>query len=127
MRRFFPYSSWQGQFLPLIPVYISTVDFSIEALVDSGANISIFHSDIASRLNLKVRKGASLVLTGVGGQIKVYIHRLELEIAGRRFIARVAFSEDFRVNLNILGRTDVFEQFRITFDEIRKQLILTNS
>lgn len=118
--------NWQGRFLPMVPVYIPKVDFSVEALVDSGANISIFHPDLAFRLKLKINKGEPIDLTGVGGQIKAYIHPLELEIGSLSFVAKVAFSEEFKVSLNILGRQDVFEQFRITFDEKKRQVILAS-
>ena len=110
----------------MVPVYLPQADFSIEALMDSGANISIFHPDLAFRLRLKINKGSPIDLTGVGGRIRAYIHPLELEIGSRRFITYVAFSEDFKVSLNILGRRDVFEQFRITFDERKKQIVLTD-
>ncbi len=110
----------------MVPIYIPQVDFSIEALVDSGANISIFHPDLASRLGLKINKGKPIDLTGVGGRIKAYLHSMELEIGSERFMTHVAFSEDFKVSLNILGRRGVFEHFRITFNERQKQVILVH-
>jgi hypothetical protein len=49
---------------------------------------------------------------------------LKLRIGEKEFSLKAGFSEDFKPNLNLLGRLDFFEQFKITFDEKNKQLSL---
>lgn len=92
------------------------------ALIDSGATISIFREDVAKQLGLIITKGTSTLLGGVGGRIKGYIHKLKLKIADKNLIVPIVFSYEYTVSFNLLGRSGVFENFEITFDE--KNLIM---
>ncbi|MFH1955791.1 MAG: hypothetical protein ABIJ36_02675, partial [Patescibacteria group bacterium] len=58
------------------------------------------------------------------GRIKGYIHKLEVEIAGKRFICPVVFSYEYLVSFNLLGRDAFFKQFRIIFEEEKNLLAL---
>jgi len=107
----------------LVPVFIE--GFRIfYAIVDSGANISLFQYEIAKLLGIHVHKGKKIPLAGIGGRIYGYLHRLNLTVGSHRFSCQVCFSQELRVPLNILGRKDFFSQFRITFDEQKKLTIL---
>ena len=114
-----------GDFLPVIDftVYYNNWAFYTSGLVDSGASISIFTPDMAQMLKLTIEKGERIYLGGVGGRIKGYIHKLEFNIAEKRFITPVVFSNEYFASFNLLGRNSVFEQFIITFDEKNKTII----
>jgi len=113
-------------YFPIIPVDLDYRQrmWSIKALVDSGATISIFKEEVAEELGLGIEKGEEIFLGGVGGRIKGFIHNLNLSIGGKRFKAPVVFSREFKVSINLIGRKKVFENFLVTFDEKNKKVKL---
>lgn len=96
-----------------------------QALVDSGATISIFGEETANSLGIDIEKGNKIILGGVGGRIVGYVHNLRIRIAGRAFSCPVVFSREYLVSFNLLGRQGFFDQFMITFDEKHTRLSLT--
>lgn len=42
-----------------------------------------------------------------------YVHRLPVEASGHKFTRKIAFSKEFAVSLNILGRDNFFKKFVI--------------
>jgi hypothetical protein len=123
MTKVFPYRQWQKMFLPLLPIRLKDVGI-VYALADSGANISIFESKIGDDLGIILEQGKRIPLQGIGGRIIAYEHLLPMEVNGARFDCKVAFSREFHVSLNILGRDNFFHQFIITFDEVKRVTIL---
>lgn len=116
----FPYyKNPEGIYFPIVPLQLSYQRGNIDssALIDSGATISIFRTDVAEHLGIIVEKGEEIYLGGVGGRIKGYIHKLEVEIAGKKFICPVVFSHEYLVSFNLLGRDSFFRQFKIIFEE----------
>ncbi|MEK7518147.1 MAG: retroviral-like aspartic protease family protein [Patescibacteria group bacterium] len=123
----FPYKTdAEGNTFPVVPLSLKFGHKKKEffALVDSGATISIFRSEVADSLGINVNSGKEIYLGGVGGRIKGYIHKLEVEIAGKQFVCPVVFSYEYLVSFNLLGRDVFFEQFRIIFEEKKNNLIL---
>ena len=87
--------------------------FDILALVDSGADVSLFSPSVARILGFPIRRGNRKVFQGLGGRIAAYVHRVDLELGSVRLRARVAFPE---VEVpNILGRLDVLKASSINF------------
>ena len=87
------------------------------------ASYSIFHSDVADDLQIKLEKGKKEAITvGDGSQIIVYIHKIYVKISGREFTATIGFSRHLGIGFNIIGRLDVFTNFRICFDEKEKNV-----
>lgn len=94
------------------------------AIVDSGANVSLFQYEVAELLGISVTKGKKIPLSGIGGRIQGYLHSIPITVAGYTFRCQVCFSKELHVPLNLLGRTDFFERFRITFEESRQVIVL---
>jgi hypothetical protein len=118
--RIFPYrQNPEGQFFPVIPLRLHTKTKALDtsALVDSGATVSIFRADVAQSLGLRIEDGKEIYLGGVGGRIKGYLHKLPIEIAGKKFLCPIVFSYEYLVSLNLLGREEFFKRFRIIFEE----------
>lgn len=115
-----------GNFFPLVDIFVYRKNYAarIFTLVDSGATISIFREDVALQLDLKIEDGKEIYLGGVGGRIKGYVHELEIEVAGKRFLCPIVFSYEYLVSFNLLGREAVFNQFRIIFEEKKNLLKL---
>lgn len=124
----YPYQKSDNHYFPVIKFSLIHKDskLTIEALVDSGANISIFGADVAESLGINIESGKEVYLSGVGGRILGYEHVIKFEIDQLVFAAKVIFSREFLVSFNLIGREDVFDKFTICFDEKRKQLELRN-
>lgn len=122
----FNYYKDKDDYFPIIPVIFSVneQDTRTLALIDSGASISVFNEETADLLGLNVQKGKRTVLGGIKGRIVGYIHKIQIKIAGKSFICPVVFSRELAVSYNLLGREVFFENFKITFDEAQKRVIL---
>ena len=89
--------------------------------MDSGAFYTLMHATHAVDSGLDLgRAGRWFVQVGDGSLIPVFLHRLPMQIGGKRFEATVGFSEQLGVRFNLLGRLDVFQHFKICFHEKRK-------
>ena len=125
--KIFPYQeNSSGNLFPIVDIFVSKTGRTarIFALVDSGATVSILREDVAEQLHISIESGKETYLGGVGGRIKGYIHTLEVEIAGKKFLCPVVFSREYTVSFNLLGREAVFKQFRIIFEEKKNLLTL---
>lgn len=123
----FPYQKdAKGNSFPLLPLTLSFKGGKKDlfALVDSGATVSIFRSEVAEALGIKIEEGERIYLGGVGGHIKGYLHHLKIEVAGKIFICPIAFSHEYTVSFNLLGREAFFKQFKIIFEEKKNLLTL---
>lgn len=106
-----------------MPVFLEKVG-TVYAIVDSGANISLFQWEIAELLGLKVSSGGQISLSGIGGKIQGYLHSIPITVAGKTCRCRICFSRQLKVPLNLLGRDNFFRFFRVTFDERKKVTVL---
>ncbi|MEK7521428.1 MAG: hypothetical protein AAB599_01340 [Patescibacteria group bacterium] len=81
---------------PIVPLDIKSkkgIWIEFYAYIDSGAGFSVFHSDDAKALGLKLEDGRKIFFTvGSGAQIP----------AGKEFMAEVAFSRSLGVGANLL-------------------------
>ena len=119
----FNYVKHDSFFYPEIPLRIMRNEKALEtnALIDSGAIISIFKPEIADYLGLPIDRGEERTSIGISGKLKVYIHNIKLEVfEGKSFECKIAFSREFKSRFNLLGRQDFFDRHLITFDERRK-------
>lgn len=123
----FPYQKdARGDYFPIVNflVYYKNKVQRTSALIDSGATVSVFREDLALQLDIVIENGKEIYLGGVGGRIKGYIHKLEVEIATKRFFCPVVFSHEYTVSFNLLGREAFFRQFKIIFEEKENYLKL---
>jgi len=122
----FRYKPIRGRLGPIITIGVKIADIwlPIEVYVDSGAAFTVFHARTARSIAFDYQIGElSYLQVGDGGFIPIYLHNLEIQIGTERFTARVGFSEKLGVGFNLLGRTDIFDRFKICFQE--SQGILT--
>jgi len=122
----FKYAARRDREFPLIPITLikENVEIDTDALIDSGANISVFREEIAECLEIVIEDGEEILLQGLGGRIVGYIHQLKIRVDDDEFPSKVVFSKELTVGLNILGREGFFEYFQITFNERGKEVIL---
>lgn len=85
--------------------------FDITALVDSGADVSMFSPSVARIMGIEIARGKRRTFHGLGGKIDAYLHRVNLQLGGMGIQARVAFPT---VEIpNILGRLDLLRKSSI--------------
>src|SRR3989344_847369 len=126
MKLEFPYVLKQDRYYPIIDLAIKNDNNSIktDAIVDSGAVISIFQGNVAEYIGLKIEEGQEKLFQGIGGKIIGYIHNVKIKINNIEFSCKIAFSDELSTSLNIIGRESFFDNFLITFDEKNKKLFL---
>ena len=112
---------YKGGYCPVIPLNIN--NYIIDAYVDSGAFISIFSTQEAEGLQIDYLKGEpSSVVVGDGSVIPVFIHWLPIKIGHISFKASIGFSPRLKIGFNLLGRKDIFDRFKVVFDERNKKI-----
>ena len=126
MKKKFSYLEKDGQHFPIIEVKLKNHknELIIKALVDSGASFSVFRSEIAQELGIDLEKGKKIYLTGIGGRILGYLHKVSVFIGNKNFICKIIFSPEFNVSFNLLGRDNFFIPFIISFFEKNKKIII---
>ncbi len=118
----YPYLEFRDKLAPIVQIELKGRELvSYDAYVDSGAAYSIFHSDILEDLEIKLEEGKKMYITvGDGSQIIVYLHKIKVIIADKEFEATIGFSRYLGIGFNIIGRVDIFDKFKICFDETSK-------
>jgi len=122
----FHYKTFRGRLAPMITigVKIGEVWYPVEMYVDSGAAYTLFHARIAEGVGFNYRAGDFIYLqVGDGSFIPAYLHDLQIQVGREQFTAKVGFSEKIGVGFNLLGRSGIFDRFKICFQE--NQRIIT--
>jgi Aspartyl protease len=116
----FPYAFHKKYLMPIVPLLIE--GHKVWAYIDSGATFSILSVDDARRIGLAWQTGRrQMIVVGDGSFIPTYLFDLRLHIGGHELTAPIGFSERLGVGFNILGRTGIFDQLQICFnDRLRK-------
>lgn len=122
----FPYIQKRGIYYPIVPLKLihQGSELITDALVDSGAVISVFQASISDYFGIDIFVGERIFLQGIGGRIAAYRHPVDLQIGDFSFLSTVSFSREMIPRVNILGRDDFFRHFLITFNETSRKLIL---
>lgn len=123
----FPYSEFKDRYYPVIKLHIRSkgMEKDLDALIDSGAVISTFRSDVAEALGIVIENGERRWSVGITGKVEVFIHELEIKVFEKWFSCRIAFSNSMSLNFNLLGREGFFDSHLITFNEKEKKTIIT--
>lgn len=122
----FPYLYRKKNKYPIVPIILKFEDRELktEALIDSGASISVFNKSISDYFGISLKSGDEIYLQGIGKKILAYKHKVNLKINDKEFLCNIAFTSKLNVSINILGRDNFFEQFIISFNEKQKEVIL---
>ena len=112
----FPYTLHKGYLLPIIPISIHS--HKVWVFVDSGATFSLLTVDEAKRIGIDWQSGKpQMIVVGDGSYIPTFIHNLPIQIGTSQITAPIGFSERLGVGFNLLGRTGVFDQFQVCFND----------
>jgi len=73
------------------------------------------------RLSYNLKTGKSGYVGGITrGKIKVYIHELNTKLGEETFKARIAFAQTENIP-PLLGRTDIFDHFKVCYNNKQKE------
>jgi hypothetical protein len=89
--------------------------FKVNALADSGADITSFPRGVSRILGKNFRKGKRVTLvSATGTKLALYLREIKARLGGREFIMTVGFAETDLFPY-LLGRKDVLDHFNIKF------------
>lgn len=106
-------------------VHVNDEWIPILAILDSGADVTLLPKSFLEAFGFDPRKEEVKEVRGIGeGRIPVVIKNIRIKFAGTEFDSRVAIAlvEDVPY---ILGREDIFDKFKITFIQARKEVLVT--
>jgi hypothetical protein len=114
----FPYRDLKHLFVPAVNVSLigPTGEEDLIAIWDTGAHYCLFNGLRAVSIGLDLTSGRPEILGGLAGSLQARIHKVYLEIFGKRFQCEVAFSEH-PISRELLGRHTLFNQIRVGFRE----------
>ena len=122
MRVEFPYrkeksSTFRVIFRPVAKVILED-EFDQWLYVDSGADITLIPLSVGDLIGLRrLKQDKPQRIMGVGkSSVPIIVKTTSMRIGSMSFRARVAWSQVEEVPL-LLGRTDVFRKFSVTFRE----------
>lgn len=116
-----------GIIAPILPVRLISTDGlrhqDTTALVDSGADVSVFHAVFARAISIDIEAGREETATGVSGDISIYYHRVQIQVDTEIYDLEVGFTDDLHTPENLLGR-DWFNQIQLGFRENLREFYL---
>lgn len=121
----FKYALHRRRDVPIIPVSLRTRGKwkEVWAYVDSGSFYSIFDDKVAEILDINLTEGEKvLAVVGDGSFIPIYLHKVGIKIGEDEFGMKIGFSSKLGVGFNLLGM-DIFDQYRVIFDNRAKKVI----
>lgn len=123
-----PFPTRQFVHRPVVDIVLTFRNKSVEyqALIDSGADFCIFHTEMAEILGIPVSEGKKLTFFGTGGTPQTaYFHNIQMEFGGSLMDLYCGFSSDMTsLPYGILGQTGFFDKFKIEFDYQYKRIEL---
>ena len=127
----FPYYKFrEGVTRPVIEIEVSSNNKTLRyfSLIDSGADMNIFHADVGYALGIDIESGRKGYVAGITqGESQVhYTHQVILSVGGWKYETTVAFMPSLSKNGHgLLGQRDFFNLFkRVSFDFNKKEIEL---
>jgi len=112
----FPYTLHKGYLMPIVPIAIQ--NHKVWVYVDSGATFSMVNAAEARDMGIDWQSGRrQMIVVGDGSYIPTFILDLPIQIGTSQITAPIGFSERLGVGFNLLGRTGVFDQFQVCFND----------
>ena len=90
--------------------------------IDSGADFTLIPYRLGLYIGLNRNQQNVKEIQGISGSIGVIYHDVTMCIGGMSFPIKIAWAQIENIPL-LLGRTDVFDNFTITFDQKKRNII----
>jgi hypothetical protein len=112
--------------LPMLKIRLShdTKTVQLDALVDSGATVSLFNRVVAEKLGIDYQSGLKQQYFGISGHdVDTYFHKVKLQIVGADESLNIAvgFTDSLGVGA-LLGQADFFQAYKITFERYKERM-----
>ena len=113
---------------PVIPIRLikGAKDIRYHAIIDSGADLCIFHAEIGELIGITLESGKLLQFSGISQQqLNAYFHNIKIDIGGYEFDCYAGFSRDIdKLPYGLLGQTGFFSLFDVHFDYSKQRIEL---
>ncbi|MCG2826736.1 MAG: hypothetical protein L6265_09115 [Thermoplasmatales archaeon] len=92
--------------------------------IDSGADVTLIPRSVGELLGLKIKDDDKIIdLYGIGdAAISAVIKGIKIKIGEHEIPVRIGWALTEKIPL-ILGRMDIFNRFKILFDEKKKEIM----
>ncbi|HLB60426.1 MAG TPA: hypothetical protein VJL83_02380 [Patescibacteria group bacterium] len=123
-----PLGNGQSIARPVADVYLKTKNNSwieFHPYIDSGADITMIPLSLGRLIGLHLDESKVVQIGGIRGSVPVIYDKSTIKIGSEIFQARISWSliEDVPP---LLGRTDVFDRFDVTFKQRERQILLSS-
>ena len=113
-----PRKPWFGR--PIVSVILTHGEStSVAAIVDSGADRSLFDVEVGKDIGLNVESGEVEYFGGIGGsRVQAFVHKVQLQVVDieKTVEVPIGFTKNLGVS-GILGQEGFFDQYRIKFEK----------
>lgn len=108
-----------------VTLSLSEEQVSCTAKLDTGSTFCLFSRKIGEDLGLTIESGLRRIIGTVTGTFAVYLHQVNLIVAGCSLSALVGFAEDDTFQRNVLGRHGFLEQVTLGLVDYEGKLYLS--
>lgn len=112
-----------GQFVyrPVAEIYLKAVSgkwIKCNPYIDSGADVTLVPLSLGKLLGLEIDKDKIEEIRGIRGSVPVIYTKAILRIGEKEILTQIAWAliEDVPP---LLGRTDIFDSFKVTFEQTK--------
>lgn len=99
-----------------------------EVLVDSGADMCIFHAEVGEALGIDIKKGKQQEVFGIGGKASIfYLHKITIIVGGWPHEIEAGFMPNVSGNVmrhGVVGQKGFFDVFIVKFDLLKSEIEL---
>jgi hypothetical protein len=117
------------RYVPLVPLELHHAKrhLRVRALLDSGAEHTIFSTQIANALGFEDRHARKVTLQGIGGTATGYLATVDLQLGSARWTTDAIFADSIAADSGLLGQLGFFQFFTVTFRYQSGQMIVHRS
>lgn len=110
-----------GQFIdrPVAEIYLKAASgrwIKLNPYIDSGADVTLIPLSLGKLLGFEIDKNKIEEIGGIKGSVPVIYIKAAMKIGERELLTQVAWALIEEVP-PLLGRTNIFDSFRVTFEQ----------
>jgi hypothetical protein len=126
----FRYAKYGQVLRPVIPIKLKNngQEIGYQVLVDSGADMCLFDSEIGAAIGIDVKKGRKCEVSGVGGKTSLYYwHKVTIDVGGQEYHIDAGFMQGVSGNVmpyGLVGQKGFFDSFVVKFDLLKEEVEL---
>lgn len=112
-------------FRPVAEIYLKDVSgrwLKFNPYIDSGADVTLIPLSLGKLLGFEIGQNKIEEIGGIRGSIPVIYTKAVLRIGIKEILTQIAWALIEEVP-PLLGRTDIFDSFKITFDQAKGTII----